>query len=152
MGDRYPFALLLGLLSGLLSFVPYIGLSVSLVPPILLALASQPTDVLWVLAAYFLIQQIEGDLVYPVVMSRAVSLHPAVIVFGLFVSGLLFGFVGLLLAVPLVAALQVLIRELWIVRMDTLGKDPSPRLREKPSESKRSRLRRTLDILLRRSS
>ncbi len=148
-----PFALLLGLLSGLLSFVPYIGLTVSLVPPILLALASQPTDVLWVLAAYFIVQQIEADLVYPVVMSRAVSLHPAVIVFGLFVSGLLFGFVGLLLAVPLVAALQVLVRELWTVRMDALGTDlnPPPE-RVKPSDSKRSRLRRNLNTLLRRSS
>lgn len=148
-----PFALLLGLLSGLLSFVPYIGLTVSLVPPILLALASQPTDVLWVLAAYFIVQQIEADLVYPVVMSRAVSLHPAVIVFGLFVSGLLFGFVGLLLAVPLVAALQVLVRELWTVRMDALGTDPNPPPeRVKPSDSKRSRLRRNLNTLLRRSS
>ena len=148
-----PFALLLGLFSGLLSFVPYVGLIVSLVPPVLLALASQPTDVLWVLAAYFLIQQIEGDLVYPVVMSRAVSLHPAVIVFSLFVSGLLFGFVGLLLAVPLVAALQVLVRELWTVHMDALGTDPNPPPeREKPPDSKRSRLRRALNTLLRRSS
>ncbi len=147
-----PFALLLGFFSGLLSFVPYVGFIVSLVPPVLLALASAPTDVVWVLAAYLLIQQIEADLVYPVVMSRAVSLHPAVIVFGLFVAGLLFGFVGLLMAVPLVAAMQVLVRELWTVRMDTRGTDPNPPPeREKPLESKRNRLRQALNTLRRRS-
>ena len=147
-----PFALLLGLFSGLLSFVPYVGFIVSLVPPMLLALASEPTDVVWVLAAYLLVQQIEADLVYPVVMSRAVSLHPAVIVFGLFVSGLLFGFVGLLLAVPLVAAAQVLVRDLWTVRMDAVGTDPNPPPEnEKPAVSKRSRLLRALNALLRRS-
>jgi predicted PurR-regulated permease PerM len=148
-----PFPLLLGVFSGLLSFVPYVGIIVSLVPPVLLALASEPTDVVWVLAAYVLIQQIEGDLVYPVVMSRAVSLHPAVIVFGLFVAGLLFGFVGFLLAVPLVAAVQVLVHELWTVRMDALGTDPNPPAQEeKPTESKRTRLWRALNTLLRRSS
>ncbi len=86
------------------------------------------------------------------VMSRAVSLHPAVIAFGLFVAGLLFGFVGLLMAVPLVAAMQVLVRELWTVRMDTLGTDPNPPPeREKLPESKRSRLRQVLNALRRRS-
>jgi predicted PurR-regulated permease PerM len=131
-----PFAFLLGLLTGLLGLIPYVGVTVSLVPPILLALASSPVEVLWVLAVYLLVLQVEADLIYPVVMSRAVSLHPAAVVFGLFVMSVFFGFVGLLLAVPLVAALQILTRELWTTRMDELGVDPNPPPeKEKPDDS-----------------
>lgn len=143
-----PFAGLLGLLSGLLGFVPYVGFAVSLVPPVLLALADDPVKALWVVAAYVLIQQIEGDVIYPLVMSRAVSLHPAVVVFGLFVTGLLFGFAGLLLAVPLVAALQVLVRELWVTRMDRAGTDTDPP-DKKPPKKEGTVLRRAMRVIRR---
>ena len=146
-----PFALLLGLISGLLGFVPYIGFAVSLVPPVLLDLADDPVKALWVVLAYVLIQQLEQDLIYPLVMSRAVSLHPASVVFGLFVSGLLFGFPGLLLAVPLMAAVQVLVRELWITRMDQTGVDPYPPLEAEKAPRRENRLlRRVMAALGRR--
>jgi predicted PurR-regulated permease PerM len=146
-----PFALLLGILTGLLGIVPYIGIIVSLVPPVLLALASNPMDVLWVVVVYLLVLQLEADLIYPVVMSRAVSLHPAAIIFGLFVMGVFFGFVGLLLAVPLVAALQVMLRELWTTRMDQLGTDPNPppEREEEPARPKTGRLQQLLNALRR---
>jgi predicted PurR-regulated permease PerM len=147
-----PFALLLGILTGFLGIIPYVGVVVSLVPPVLLALASNPTDVLWVIVVYLLVLQIEADLIYPMVMSRAVSLHPAAIIFGLFVMSVFFGFVGLLLAVPLVAAMQTLVRELWTARMDRMGTDPNPPPeREEPTMPKSSRLRRLLNALRRRS-
>ncbi len=121
-----PFALLLGIFSGLISFIPFIGPVISVIPPVLLALIGHPIDALWVVLAYLVIQAIESNLIQPLVMSRAVSLHPAVIVFAILIMGTLFGFVGVLLAVPLVAALHVLLRELWISRMDSLGVDPNP--------------------------
>jgi predicted PurR-regulated permease PerM len=121
-----PFALLLGVFSGLISFIPFVGPMISVIPPMLLALIGIPIDALWVLLAYAGIQMIESYLIYPLVMSRAVSLHPAVVMFALLIMGTLFGFVGVLLAVPLVTALHVLLRELWIERMDSLGTDPNP--------------------------
>ena len=130
-----PFALLLGIFSGLVSFIPFVGPLISVVPPVLLALIGTPVDALWVVLAYAIIQTIESYLLQPLIMSRAVSLHPAVVMFALLIMGTLFGFVGVLLAVPLVAALHVLLRELWIERMDTLGTDPSPP--EKEPEPKR---------------
>lgn len=145
-----PFAFLLGLLTGLLGLIPYVGVIVSLVPPVLLALASSPMEVLWVIVVYLLVLQLEADLIYPVVMSRAVSLHPAAVVFGLFVMSVFFGFVGLLLAVPLVAALQILARELWTTRMDELGVDPNPPAeKEKPDDLEGGWLRRLLNALRR---
>jgi len=146
-----PFALLLGIFAGLISFVPYIGPLISVIPPVLLALTGDPIDALWVLLAYSIIQAIEGNLVQPIVMSRAISLHPAVLVFALLVMGTLFGFVGVFLAVPLVAVLHVLLRELWIERMDDLGTDPDPPDGPEPYEPKprANRLRRAVRGLLR---
>jgi predicted PurR-regulated permease PerM len=133
-----PFALLLGIFSGLVSFIPFVGPLISVVPPVLLALIGTPVDALWVVLAYAIIQVIESYLLQPLIMSRAVSLHPAVVMFALLIMGTLFGFVGVLLAVPLVAALHVLLRELWIERMDTLGTDPGPPVGE-PEPKRRGR-------------
>jgi predicted PurR-regulated permease PerM len=146
-----PFALLLGLFAGLISFVPYIGPLISVIPPVLLALTGNPIDALWVLLAYSIIQAIEGNLVQPIVMSRAISLHPAVLVFALLIMGTLFGFVGVFLAVPLMAVLHVLLRELWVERMDEVGTDPDPPEEPEPYEPKprANRLRRALKGLLR---
>lgn len=128
-----PFALLLGLFSGLISFVPYLGAVVSAIPPVLLALVSDPILALWVILAYVVIQQVESQVIQPVVMSKAVALHPAVVLFGILVMGTLFGIAGLLLAVPLVATLQVLVRELWVKRMNEMGDDADPPERDEQS-------------------
>lgn len=137
-----PFALLLGIFSGLISFIPFVGPLISVVPPVLLALIGTPIDALWVVLAYAVIQTIESYLIQPLIMSRAVSLHPAVVMFALLIMGTLFGFVGVLLAVPLAAALTVLLRELWIERMDTLGTDPKPAAPKPPEEEPKRRGRR----------
>ena len=125
-----PFALLLGLFGGLVSFVPYLGAVVSAIPPVLLALVSDPVLALGVILAYVVIQQIESQVIQPVVMSKAVALHPAVVLFAIVVMGTLFGIAGLLLAVPLMATLQVLVQELWVKRMDEAGDDSDPPKRE----------------------
>ncbi len=121
-----PFALLFGILGGLVCFVPFVGPIVSAVPPVIVALFQDPVMALWVLLVYVVIQLTESNLIQPVIMSRAVSLHPLVIVFALLIMGNLFAAVGILLAVPLVAALQVLVQELWTKRMDEKGVDPNP--------------------------
>lgn len=142
-----PFAVLLGLVSGLISFIPFIGPVISVIPPTLLGVTSgEPLKALWVIAAYLIIQAIESNLIQPIVMSRAVSLHPAVVVFALLIMGTLFGFVGLLLAVPLVAALHVLVRELWIVRMDRIGYDPEPPPKEEPPKPPKKRMRKLRQV------
>ena len=130
-----PFALLIGIFSGLISFIPYVGALISVVVPVLLALISDPFSAVWVIVAFIIIQQIEGNLLQPIVMSRAVDLHPALVVFAILVMGTLFGIVGVFLAVPLVAALQVLVRELWVQKMDQLGTDPNPPAREPPKRT-----------------
>jgi predicted PurR-regulated permease PerM len=140
-----PFALLLGIFSGLISFIPYLGALISVVLPVLLALISDPFSAVWVILAFIIIQQIEGNLLQPIVMSRAVDLHPALVIFAILVMGTLFGLIGVFLAVPLVAVLQVLVRELWVQKMDQIGTDRNPPVRVPPKR----KLPRPISKLLR---
>lgn len=142
-----PFALLIGIFSGLVAFIPYVGALISVVIPVLLALISDPFSAIWVILAFVIIQQIEGNLLQPIVMSRAVDLHPALVVFAILVMGTLFGLVGVLLAVPLMAALQVLVRELWVKRMDRTGTDPDPPSQEPPRAKLPDPIRKFLSTL-----
>lgn len=147
-----PYALFIGALSGLLAFIPLVGALISVIPPVLLALATNPILAVWVVISYVLIHQIEAHLIQPLVMSRAVSLHPVVVVFAILIMGTLFGFVGLLLAVPLVAALSVLVHELWVSRMNQIGVDPHPPTLEKSEDEalrKTGLLRRALSVIQR---
>src|SRR5215210_3327058 len=146
-----PYALLMGTLSGILAFIPLIGFVLSIIPPVLLALATDPILVVWVVLSYIVIHQIEAHVIQPVVMSRVVTLHPVVVVSAILVMGSLFHLIGLLLAVPLVAALSVLVRELWIERMNRIGTDPrapTPE-REEAMPARVGSLRRVLNKLQR---
>jgi predicted PurR-regulated permease PerM len=148
-----PYALFIGALSGLLAFIPLVGALVSVVPPVLLALATDPILVVWVILSYIAIHQVEAHVVQPVVMSRAVALHPVVVVFAILIMGTFFGFEGLLLAIPLVAASKVLVQELWVARMDEIGEDPHPPEQKTSSEKTglTQRLLRRISDALRRS-
>lgn len=145
-----PFAVLFGILGGLVCFVPFVGPVVSAIPPALVALFQDPILAVWVLLAYLAIQLLESNVIQPVIMSHAISLHPVVLLFAILTMGTLFQAIGVVLAVPLVAALHVLLRELWIKQMDEQGTDPNPPNKSKPSTAK-GRLRRAAESLFRRS-
>ncbi len=121
------------ILAGLLTFIPNIGPALSVIPPIMIALLEEPWKVWAVIILYFGIQQIEGNLLTPWVMSRQVSLLPAITLLAqvLFAVSLQLGFLGLFLALPLTVIAQVLVRE--IVVKDIL--DPWQELRDMPSQN-----------------
>jgi predicted PurR-regulated permease PerM len=73
-------------------------------PPILYALVTNPISALWVALLYLGIQQLEGHLVVPNVMGRSLRLHPLLVIFGLLAGGEIYGFPGILVALPLLAA------------------------------------------------
>ena len=146
-----PYALLLGAFSGILAFIPLIGFVLSIIPAVFLALATDPILIVWVVLSYIAIHLVEAHVIQPIVMSRAVTLHPVVVVSTILIMGSLFHLIGLLLAVPLVAALSVLVRELWIARMNRIGTDPrapTPE-QEKPMPARVGLLRRVLNKLRR---
>ena len=112
------FAIFFAVLTALLSVIPYFGAIISGLPPVLFALTDSPGKALLVIVVYTLVQQFEGNVTIPLVMARTVKLHPAVIAFGVVVVGQLFGFVGLIVAVPILSLLVILVEELWVKPME----------------------------------
>jgi predicted PurR-regulated permease PerM len=108
------FAILFAVLTALLVVVPYFGAFVGGIPPVLFALTDSPGKALAVFAVYILVQQIEGNIIIPVVMSRTTRLHPALIAIGVVVVGQLFGVVGLFVAVPIISAAVILTEEIYV--------------------------------------
>lgn len=109
-----PSALTLGLLAALLEFIPFIGPIISAVPAILLAFAEGPDKAFYTLLLFILVQQIEGNLLEPMVQQRAVDLPPALLLFALVAGGLVFGGAGIVLAAPLTVVLYVMVKRLYV--------------------------------------
>ena len=109
-----PSALALGLLAGLLEFIPYLGPIISAIPALLLALTSGIDLALWTLALYTAVQQIEGNVIQPMVQRYAVHIPPALLLFSLIGVGVLFGPIGIFLAAPLTVVAFVLVKLLYV--------------------------------------
>ena len=109
-----PAALALALLAGLAEFVPIVGPIVAAVPALLIALSAGWQTALWTLLLYLAIQQVEGNVIQPLVQHRVVSLPPAITVFAVVAFGLLFGSLGVLFATPLAVVVFVAVWTLWV--------------------------------------
>jgi predicted PurR-regulated permease PerM len=109
------FAVGFAVFSALLTVIPNYGSIISAVPPVLFALAQSPGKALLVLLVYVIVNQIEGNLILPLVMARTVDLHPAVVAVGVLVMAQLFGLIGVIIAVPLCSLTLILLEELWIL-------------------------------------
>jgi predicted PurR-regulated permease PerM len=114
-----PSALALALLAGLAEFVPVLGPIVAAVPALLIALTEGWQLALWTLLLYVAIQQLESNLLMPLVQRQTVALPPALTLFAVVAFGLLFGPLGVLLATPLAVVVFVAVKKLWV--RDTLG-------------------------------
>ena len=107
------FGLLIGLISGFVTFIPYVGSMTGLVLAVGVAVAQfwpHYTSILIVLGIFLVGQFLEGNVLSPKLVGESVGLHPVWVIFALLAFGYLFGFVGLLVAVPLAATIGVLVR------------------------------------------
>ena len=111
-----PVALSLGLIAGLLGFIPFFGPILSGILAVLFAFTQGPQQALYVAILAIAIQQVEGNLLMPFVQRWAVALPPVLGIMAGVVFGLLLGFVGLILATPLMVVVMVLVRELYVKR------------------------------------
>jgi predicted PurR-regulated permease PerM len=107
-----PFAFSIGLVSGLLEIVPYLGGAVGLILALLSALAANPTLALWVILLYILVLEAEGHIIAPIFYGRVMGLHPAAILLALFIGFKLGGVIGVFLAVPTAVVVISLVEEL----------------------------------------
>lgn len=109
-----PNAVALGILSGVLAFIPNFGSVIAAIPGIIFTLAERPEYVVPVILTYFIVQQFESNFITPMIIKRRLSIPAAALLVFQVICGVLFGFLGLLLAVPLFMVVVVLVRELYV--------------------------------------
>jgi predicted PurR-regulated permease PerM len=105
--------LILGLIAGVMAAIPFLGPVLSAVPALLLSLGKGGMTPLWVLLAYLGVQALEGNVIQPFVMARGMRLHPVTVIFSMLLCVAAFGVMGVLVASPLVAIVNILHDELF---------------------------------------
>jgi predicted PurR-regulated permease PerM len=107
-------AVALGVLAGLLEFVPFFGPVVSAIPAIGVALVDSPQKALWVVGLYLLMQQLEGNVITPLLLEKRLDVPPVMTVLAVAALGTVFGVLGMLIAEPLLAAVLVTTKMLYV--------------------------------------
>ena len=116
------YALLFGAWVALTEVIPYLGPWLGALPSFIYALVVHPISALWVALLFLGIQQIEGHVVVPKVMGNALRLHPILVIFGLLAGGAIYGFAGVLVALPFLAAC----RAAWEFFSERVALEPWP--------------------------
>jgi predicted PurR-regulated permease PerM len=114
-------ALALGLIAGLLEFIPFFGPIISSIPAIAIAMLDTPQKAIYVILLYIAIQQLEGNIVTPLLLKRRLDVPPVLTIVAVSALGLVFGVLGMLTAEPLVAVTLVLVKRLYVE--DVVGDD-----------------------------
>lgn len=121
------------LIAGLMEAIPNIGPTLSLIPPMAVALLDAPWKAIAVLIFYVLLQQLEQYLLVPAVMAKQLDLPPAITLLSQIIFALFFGFLGLLLALPLVIVGQIWFKEVMVKDVLDRWEDPPVKRRRQPS-------------------
>ena len=106
-------AMVLGLIAGLLESVPFVGPTLSTVPAILLAIGKGGMMPLWVLLAYVVVQALENNIIIPLIMAKGMKIHALAVIFSMLLCVSAFGVLGVLVAAPLVAVVNILHEEIY---------------------------------------
>ena len=114
-----PAAPAIGLVAGICEFVPYLGTIVVAIPAILLGFSISPETGVWTVLAIVVVQQVQGNIVTPLLQSKMSELPPALTIFSLIAFGVLLGPMGVILAVPLTVLALTLVKELWLDHLRT---------------------------------
>jgi predicted PurR-regulated permease PerM len=109
-----PLALVLGVIAGLFTFVPFIGPISSVIPAMLIGLMESPLMALYALIIYSVVQFIEGNFLTPLIQKRIIAMPPALLLSAQFFMGVFYGLFGLLLATPLAVTGTVLVQMLYV--------------------------------------
>jgi predicted PurR-regulated permease PerM len=109
----------LGLIAGLTDFIPFLGPILGALPAVLIAFTVSGEATLWTILAALVIQQIEGNVIQPIVARRVISVPPALALFAILIGSILFGTLGLVFGFPLAIVAFVLVKKLYV--RETLG-------------------------------
>jgi predicted PurR-regulated permease PerM len=109
----------LGVLAGLLSFIPNFGTIVALIPSIAVGIVQTPQSIIWIIIIIYGVSFVQTQILLPVLVAGSIRLPPVLVLLGQIIAGAFLGFLGLMLAVPITAILMVLVQEIYV--KDVLG-------------------------------
>jgi predicted PurR-regulated permease PerM len=107
------YALILAIFTMFLTVVPFLGPIIGVIPALFVALTISPMMMFKVLIVLLFVQQLEGNLVTPQVMGKKLSIHPITVILLLIAAGSLYGFIGILIAIPLYSVVKIVIKDVW---------------------------------------
>ncbi|CAJ1226987.1 AI-2E family transporter [Levilactobacillus zymae] len=113
IGEKY--ALLLGVFAGLCNLIPYVGPYLGILPALIVAFTISTNMVLYVIIVVVVVQQIDGNLVYPNIIGRTLRIHPLTIIIILLAAGNIAGLLGMILAIPLYAVVKTVVQYLYSI-------------------------------------
>ncbi|KIM18336.1 membrane protein [Apilactobacillus kunkeei] len=115
IGQKY--ALLLGVFAGICNIIPYVGPYIGIMPSVFVALSTSVGELVWVVIVVIIVQQLDGNLVYPNVIGKSLNIHPLTIIIILMAAGNIAGLMGMILAIPLYAVVKVVVQYLYSIWM-----------------------------------
>jgi predicted PurR-regulated permease PerM len=108
---KVKFAIVLGVIGGLLNIIPYFGPIFSAFPAVAIALIDSPSKALWTVFMFIIVQQLDNALISPKIVESKLGLHPVTTIIAVLVGGEFFGILGLFIAVPVMAILKVIFKK-----------------------------------------
>ncbi|MBP1046344.1 AI-2E family transporter [Enterococcus sp. BWM-S5] len=119
---NYPYSLLLAVFCGVTNIIPYVGPFIGAVPVILVGIFVSPLQALYGAIAILVIQQLDGNLIKPLLMGKSLSIHPLTIILVLIAAGSIGGIIGMLICIPVYAVIKTLvlnIRKIYMLRKES---------------------------------
>lgn len=112
---QQPYALLLGVIAGIANVIPYVGPYIGILPALIVALTVSPWQLLWVTIVVVIVQQVDGNVVYPNIIGKTLKIHPLTIIIILLAAGNIAGIGGMILAIPFYAIIRTIVEFIWNV-------------------------------------
>jgi len=137
-----PYGLLLGVIAGFTNIIPYVGPYIGIAPSLIVAFTRSPAQVIYVIIVVIIVQQVDGNLIYPNIIGRTLKIHPLTIIILLLAAGNIAGILGMILAIPFYAVVRTVVVYLYNIvtlrnaddlRWQTTVYEPQPAKPTKPS-------------------
>ncbi len=110
-----PLGLLLGIIAGICNIIPYVGPYIGITPALIVALIMAPQKLIWIIVVVIVVQQIDGNIIYPNIIGRSLKIHPLTIIILLLAAGHIAGIPGMILAIPFYAVVRTVVQYVWSI-------------------------------------
>ncbi|KIS03527.1 AI-2E family transporter [Paucilactobacillus wasatchensis] len=110
-----PLALVLGIVAGMANIIPYIGPYIGIAPALMVSLTMAPEKIIWVIVVVIVVQQVDGNIIYPNIIGKSLKIHPLTIIVLLLAAGHIAGIPGMILCIPFYAVIRTMIQYFWSI-------------------------------------